>query len=141
MVEHGFAVTLMRSDGKVYVLVNDDNSIAASKSVDEVIKGFEDRYNRKHAISYEGSMSACINYIFFQPAAVWYENLDALRASLFAGVRDEDIRVYSVRNVSGGFRGLLCGPGSEAVWEAARKPGLITEDFDRIKQEVTANHR
>lgn len=110
MSSGGFAVTLMRYDGKVYVLVNDDNSIAASESVDGIIMRFQDRYNRRHALSYEGSMSACLNYIFFQPAAVWYDNLDSLRASLFAGLRDEDIRVYTVTNISGGFRGLLCGP-------------------------------
>lgn len=122
----GFAVTLMRSDDKVYLLVNKNNSIAASNSVSEIIYGFEDRYNRSHASSYEWSMSACLNYIFFQPAAVWYDDLDSLRASLFAGMRDEDLRIYDVRNISGGFRGILCGPSGEAVWKKALKPELIS---------------
>lgn len=130
-----FAVTLMESEGKYYVVVNDDNSVAAHKSVEEGLKSFEKLYNTNHARSYEGSMSACINWLFFRPAIVGFASLSALRKDLFAGIADEDIRVYSVRNVSGGFLGLLCGEGADKVWQTAAKPALITEEANKFKAE------
>lgn len=122
----GFAIVLMKSDEKYYVVVDDDNSIGTYKTAGEALGSFEDLYERNHARSFEGSMSACINWMSFQPAVVWFEDVEGIRRALFSGIRDEDIRVHSVRNVSGGFRGLLCGPGVESIWTEAPKPALIS---------------
>ncbi len=121
----GHAIVLMKCEGKFYTVVNQDNSISAFKSVEDGLASFENIYDRKHN-SYEGSMSACINWMTFQPAILWFEDVAAIRNTLFAGVKDEDIRVYHHTHVSGGFRGLLCGPEAESYWNAARKPALIT---------------
>jgi hypothetical protein len=139
--EKGFSVVLMRTDDKHYLVVNEDNSVAARDSVEKYVEDFESLYNRKHAFSYEGSMSACINYLFMQPSVVWFDSVDSLRLALFAGAKDEDLRVCEVRCVAGGFRGLICGAGAGELWEKGRQPLLISDGFYAALAEAKATRR
>lgn len=83
------------------------------------IRYYEDGYNKAHAISYEGSMSACINYMFFRPSIV-NMSLEAIESMV-----DEQV-VHTMRNVAGTCHFLpLIHAVADVRWNAGTKPRLI----------------
>lgn len=136
-----FACVLVKITGdkgdEFYVELHQDRRVAAYPTVEAGIAAIEKAYNRKHAVSYEGSMSACMNYMYFHRAVVACKDVDDLRAKVFGGVPDADLRVVSLSHLSGYVLGLKADQELAAkAWKRAKKPKLITEGFDAVKQQV-----
>jgi hypothetical protein len=119
-----FHVALIRTARDYFVLLNHDRSICGFISIEAGRDSFEGMYMDSHRRSYEGSMSACINHITFQPAFISIESLD----EIYRWVADpERMKVCSVSNVSGHFVGLLLDSTKAAsVWERGAKPKLYS---------------
>lgn len=64
------------------LMTSHDGSIEAFATEQEAMDFFTKGYNRSHQRSYQGSMSACIHYIFFQPVIVRFDSDTALKAAL-----------------------------------------------------------
>jgi hypothetical protein len=124
-----FAVSLVKASDKFYVSLNRDKSVCGFSSVAEGLASYEDMYNRNHRRSYEGSMSACINAMFFQPAVVLFDNANEFKKKLLPDDLDEsDVRVVELSHVSGYMLGIEADKAKAArIWEKAAKPRLITE--------------
>lgn len=123
-----FAVVLAKVDGKYYVQLNRDKSVAASASVQEGIASIERSFNRNHMRSFEGSMSACIHGMEFQYAVVPCASAQDLRRKLLDATKpDAELQVVELSAVSGYMVGLVADQDKAApVWEAAEKPRLIS---------------
>lgn len=124
--EKSFAIALVKADGEYYVLVNrGDNSVAGFRSIDAGLQFYEEKYERKHRSGYEQSMSACINYIFFQPAIVEFTGVEELREALGLGV---DPTLCTLSHVSGFMSGIRADREKAApIWDKAEKPILIRD--------------
>lgn len=123
IVEKPFAIALVKADGEYYVLVNRDNSVAGFDSVHAGLAFYEEKYERRHRSGYEQSMSACINYIFFQPAIVEFKGVEELREALGLGA---DPTLCTLSHVSGFMSGIRADREKAAtIWDKAEKPILI----------------
>ncbi len=125
IAEKPFAIALVKADGEYYVLVNRDehHSVAGFGSVHAGLAFYEEKYERKHRSGYEQSMSACINYIFFQPAIVEFKGVEELREALGLGA---DPTLCSLSHVSGFMSGIRADREKAApIWDKAEKPILI----------------
>lgn len=113
-------------DPTAYYLKTDrEGMVSAFKSVAKAVGHYEEGYNRKHAQGYEGSMSACINNMFFQPSAIsmTLEDLGKLVE------RDADGVMHLTRlsHVSGFMIGIPCKLDEAAkLWQKGRKPRVIS---------------
>ena len=119
------AILIRAGDPTGYYLMTDsDGNVTSFASSVKAVRHFEGGYKRKHAQGYEGSMSACINSLFFQPAAISGSLADLGKLV----VRSEDGRMSLSRlsHVSGTMYGIPCKPDEAAtLWEAGDKPALI----------------
>jgi len=61
-----------RNDGKeqIWLLANEDGSVCGFNSAPEGANYYEDVYRRNHSRGFEASMSACLNFIAFEPSIV-----------------------------------------------------------------------
>ena len=89
---------------------------------------YEDAYKAAHARSHEGSMSACVNFIFLQPSIVGFKNEEAIKKVL---KMDKDGGVCPAHLSNGLVRmdGVECNKKAEALWEKGAKPHLIKEGW------------
>jgi len=113
LVKTGGLIGLMmtRAEGKYL--------IHGFESETDGIRYFEDAYNRNHSRSYEASMSACLNRIFFQPSIVRL-SIDEVRPII------EGDGVVTAINTSGGMVLLpLLKKQAETLWNSGVKPRLI----------------
>lgn len=132
-----FAVFLVRVEDDYYLKLNPDDTIAAAPSVKEGVAAVEEAFNRKHATSYEGSMSACVHAMFFGYSLVEAKSVEDLKAKLLdPTIPDSEHRIYSLQNVAGYMRGLKADRKKAArIWKAAQKPALITEGVNAMIEE------
>ena len=84
---------------------------------------FEDAYKRFHNRSYEGSMSACLNWMAYQPSiahlALW--EMEQLV---------EEYTVVHAWHVSGGMHYIpLRAADAKVIWDKGCKPTLIQDDW------------
>lgn len=108
-----------------YLMTDREGMVSAFKSVAEAVGHFETGYNRKHAQGYEGSMSACINSMFFQPAAIsmTLEDLGKLVERDADGV----MHLSRLSHVSGFMNGIPCKLDAAAkLWQKGSKPRVIS---------------
>jgi hypothetical protein len=121
----------VKSQAGLHLQLNDDGkTIAAWPTTEKALAFYEQGYARKHMQSYEGSMSACINWMQFQPSVVTL-SLEEVRP-LVDWKKDEKTgklcaQVQRVSGLSGGFDGITLLSSAEAVWEAGAKPKLVPE--------------
>jgi hypothetical protein len=115
-------VCLINTHKAIGLLMNMDDKVAyiyGFKSKKEGLRYFEDAYNRNHDMSYEASMSACINHIFFQPSIVslTIEEIKAIGPQ----------KLLRLSHISG-FMTILSLPRKAAkpIWDAGAKPKLIS---------------
>lgn len=123
MIVDPFYICLMKTEAEIAVVANDDGSISARQHSHEWVGEFEQMYNSAHATSYERSMSACINSIFFRPSFIRVDGLDDIKQRVL-DTETAILKRYS--NVSGGFRGISSKTDLTELWEGGIKPRLIS---------------
>lgn len=110
---------MFKSDGRVYMCLNEDGSIRGFRSLQEGVDAFKAPYDRSSARGYEGSMSALIHRITFQPRIVAAPAAESLKGAVVA----DGARATRVSNVSGSMLGAPCdGPGAAALYESGVSP-------------------
>jgi len=121
-------VALVKFDGHIGAMCDRDNStVAAFKTKKEGEGVFESGYNAGHTRSYEGSMSACMNFIQFQPKVIKVKDGVELQTILGVGPYHRlDCRAIS------GFMSMIVAkkpnPDLEKIFETGSTPRLISED-------------
>lgn len=100
--------------------IQDDGSwvVQGFESETDGLRYFEEAYERAHARGYESSMSACINWLVFQPS-ILRMSLEQIR-DLAAGPR-----IHNWSSVAGSMRVIPLKPEAEPLWESGAKPKLI----------------
>ncbi len=71
-------VAVFRCDEKYYLLLTKNDgvyNIQGWPNKQDALNYFTSGYNQSHDRGYEGSMSACINYILFQPVVLSFDGL------------------------------------------------------------------
>jgi hypothetical protein len=113
-----------------YVILanSDDRSIRGWHTLREAKAHFEDSYNTAHSRSYEGSMSACVNFMFFNYSII-ETDLEEIKGKIAA----EDPGTLRISHISGRITGITTRPEAKDFWDRGVKPSLITEDFNRVK--------
>ena len=122
-------VAIFHSNSKYYLLLSvDDNtcSIQGWVSLPKALSYFEDGYNQCHSRSYESSMSACINFIQFQPKIVSFDGLDDMIKKLDLQDNPTPLRLSSI---SGSYTVLkLKTELAESLYDNGFGPKLITKE-------------
>lgn len=119
-------VALFKQDGKiVYLLMTDDtpHEIMGWENLKDGLNYFTRGYNQAHGRGYESSMSACINYISFNPKLVQFKDLQELVEKLLGS---EPPRLMHLRHIAGNYFALKCIPSAIDVYEAGISPDLIS---------------
>ena len=116
-------VALIKTDGKVYLMMDSGtpSTIIGFESISKGIHYFEDAYNDNHNRSYESSMSACINYIFFQPSIVVFKD----GIEYIEKILEQPVKLWSTSNISGRILGLPLKKAFYTLWDEGDKPKLI----------------
>lgn len=119
----------LRADNKIYIMA-DGGMISGFENKQKALDFFQKGYNQSHRRGYEASMSACINYITFQPA-IHEISEDELQGLVEQGVIvPETFKSYSLNHISGMMTGALCtGENAEKWHESGTSPRLIEERF------------
>lgn len=119
-------ILIQAGDPRAYYLMTDrEGMVSGFKSVADAVGHFEAGYNRKHAQSFEGSMSACINSMFFQPSAISMTQEDL--GKLVERDADGVMHLSRLSHVSGFMNGIPCKLEEAAkLWEKGRKPRIIS---------------
>lgn len=100
-------------------------SIRGFKSEAEGLEYFESAYRRAHHRSYEGSMSACINFMFFRPS-IMKLSIPEIETLI------EERKIVRAQNVAGGVDYLpLVADKTQPIWEKGAKPALIKDEWLR----------
>lgn len=101
----------------------DTYSIRGFKSEQDGLEYFESAYRRAHQRSYEGSMSACINAIFFRPSIVQL-SIPEIHTLI------EEQKVVRAHHTSGMIDYVpLIAEKAEPIWEKGSKPALYREGW------------
>lgn len=121
-------IVSIKADNKIYLHIGNENVVSDFETVERAMQFFERPYEKAHSRGYEASMSACINYITYQPRVHnWeYENLSPL---VEQGVIDNDTyRAYELSHVSGHVKGALCTGVNAEIWhESGISPSLVRQ--------------
>lgn len=119
------AVVIVLYDGTYSLMTDHEGVVVGYTSEAKALASFEDAYERKHRQSYEGSMSACIHSLFFQPSVITIRGTEDLEPLV---KRDEDgtVGLAEMRTVAGSMTGLVLNlEAGKAAWERGTKPRLI----------------
>ena len=108
------ALVSFYADNKVYLLLGEDRIVQAFDSVRRALDYFESPYLRAHNRGFTSSMSACLNYITFNPAIHSWEHEDLSKLIEMGVIASDTFRSYTIGNISGQIKGALC-TGAEAV--------------------------
>lgn len=120
-----FYMALIDTSGGIFIYCDDDHHICAAKTEGEAIEWFEKTYKRKHQQSFEGSMSACINWMQFQPSIV-HMSLSDIKKDL---IDESKVEPVSMNSVSGFMKGIKVTftKNGKKYWDKGTKPQLIRE--------------
>ena len=114
-------IALIKSDGNIYIMANNDFSIRAFESETEAVRYFEDGYNSCHKRSYEASMSAVVNWLHFQPSIIHVYGIFDIKERLI----EEKVKCVSLGSIAGRMKAIECKEGVEKIWDEGIKPKLI----------------
>jgi len=119
-----FFIVLIKTNKGVFILAQSEkgNAVQAFKRREEALGYFEDAYNDKHSSGYEGSMSACINWMFYQPSVVEVVGLEDIKT-----IAAEEPRLFHLQNSSGSMTGIDTREVAKELWENGVKPKLIRD--------------
>ena len=115
-----FACLIKTSQGIYWLATKDPISVTGFTSKKQGLQYFEDAYGAAHERGYEASMSACINWIFFQPSIIGFE-------------KQEDMLPFyeghpSKLSCVAGFITALTGKGDlQKLWDEGTKPDLCPQ--------------
>lgn len=88
----------------------------------EGVKLIEDAYNETHQRGYEGSMSACIHHMGYQPSVILTAGVDDIKSRI---ITDEQ-KVFRMSGMAGRMEGIETRTGAVDLWENGAKPRLIS---------------
>ena len=118
LIETNSGVFLMMTDPR-FEKKSKKSEIQGFESIQEGVAFFERAYNAAHQGSYESSMSACINNIFFRPSIVEFNNVEEIVPFLA-----EPVQLMTLTCVAGRLYGLKF-KDAKNLWEKGTKPELI----------------
>jgi hypothetical protein len=143
-------VVILNTSDKYWLMLHKDGphaySVLGWNNLDKALAYFEEGYRQSHQRNYEGSMSACINYIQFQPRIVEFADLADLENrllphplpdvpeakdimdALIATKHPEAVSRVPCRvsHISGRYDCLpLINELAQPFWAAGRSPSLI----------------
>jgi len=117
-------VVLIDTREGCFLLAADKNfSIQSFKTKKEAIAFFEDSYNDSHKRGYTSSMSACINWITYNPSIIKVSNLDEIGKNIVGNKP----RGFKLHHISGLMYGISTIPEAITYWKRGIKPKLISE--------------
>lgn len=114
-------IVLIQSKEDYYILANSDDSISSFNTEEDAIKYFEKGYRSYHYRSYEGSMSACLNFLTFRPSIIKIKDVEDIRDNIAA----EKPRKITLSHVSGSMDVITTREKAKELWESGKKPRLI----------------
>ena len=115
-------IVLIESEENYYILVNSkDYSVLGFSTEKEGIEYFEKAYKSCHSRSYEGSMSACLNFLIFRPSIIKIEDLEDIRDNIAA----EKPHKITLSHVSGSMDVITTREKAKELWKSGKKPRLI----------------
>lgn len=123
-MEQSFVSIVKTTEDLHLVLSKDTNgqwNVQGWHSKKEALAYYENGYQNFHKRDYQSSMSACINWMSFQPSIVAL-TLDEIKELV------SDMQRHSLRNIAGGFDGIQLKPEAVAIWENGAKPRLIHDE-------------
>ncbi len=115
-------IALIKSDEKVYIMIG-DKAVMAFKTKREGLDFFESAYNNGHNRGYESSMSACLNWMSYNPSIVKISNQEELKH--LATNPPEAVALSSISGFMTGFKTREEVGGK--YWESGVKPKLIKD--------------
>ena len=118
-------VSIVKTEIGFFLLVSkvdDQWSVMGFKTEREGLGYYEIGYARSHNRSYESSMSACLNWMAYQPSIIELE-LEIMKALT------KDQHVYHLRHVAGYMDGIKLTEEAAKYWEAGKKPELINNEM------------
>ena len=122
LINHDEIYALMVfSNGEWYFYMNEDGTFRGDVEILDLIHPIEEAYMSCHERSYEGSMSAYINWISFR-----YKVIKTRTSELKNLIHDTTI--HKCRNISGGFLGVKLKPEMYHIMEKGAEPKLIVYD-------------
>jgi hypothetical protein len=114
-------IVLILAEENVYILAMKDFNILAFNSLEKAISYFEDSYNSNHDRGYEASMSACLNFITYQPSVIKVENIEDIKNNVAA----VEPKYIQLSHVSGFIKGITTREEAIELWNSGKKPNLI----------------
>jgi predicted ATPase len=114
-------IALILAEEKVYILATNDFNVLAFTSLEKAISYFEDSYNCNHNRGYEASMSACLNFITYQPSVIKVENIEDIKNSVAA----VEPKCVQLSHVSGFIKCITTRDKAIELWNKGKKPSLI----------------
>lgn len=121
--EPRFLVLLRGANEKdVYIMASDEGKIHGFITEDEANKYFLRAYEEKHSQSFEGSMSACVHFIQFQPRVVGFEDLEDIKRR----IASDPPRLVLMVGQAGGLNAITCRPEAYEIWNKAESVPLIS---------------
>lgn len=116
-------VAMVGFEGGYYVLLGDDNGVIGFDSLRRGLDYFERAYNDNHSRGYEKSMSACLNFIAFQPKVVGIKNVRDLADRI---VGSSQSVATQLSHISGYYNTIECkADGAPEAYAKGRTPALI----------------
>lgn len=108
-------------------------------SEEEGLHCFEGGYDESHLRSYEGSMSACVNWMFFHPSIIKVEDgIEGLKKLV-----GENPKMWSYNSIAGHYKGIPIEPKmGKILWERGAKPSIWDKDrFHKIVERENVKER
>jgi hypothetical protein len=122
--EKDIFIALIKADNEIYIMVSDKN-VQAFETLKKAIGFFENTYKEKHLGNYESSISACINWLQYNPSIIKVANQEELTS--IATNPPVDVQLRSVSGAMVGFKTRK--DVSENLWDKGIKPDLIKNEF------------
>jgi hypothetical protein len=128
MSDKTYVAVMKTTEGYFLMLTQDTQSkirsILGWKSLGDATRYFEDGYNENHRRGYEASMSACMNYIQFQPRILEFNGLQDMIDKLRLTAGEKAMRLHSI---SGSYEVMkLDSVLAEPIYKNAVNPKLIS---------------
>ena len=117
-------VSLLKTSEGFFLVLTQDRNIRVFESRGDGLRYYEDSYTRAHRRNYEGSMSACVNWMQFQPSIVEVE--EPVLENIAAKILDPALSVVALNSASGHYVVACTRPEAEQLWDEGVKPRLIS---------------
>jgi hypothetical protein len=120
-VPHYLILIKGKEEGEVFIMATEDLMVHGFETLKQTKDYFLESYGNAHSRSYEGSMSACVHFMQFQPHIVRFESLDDIKNRIAA----EDPHVHSLTSIAGRMLGISCRKEAYKIWKESESAPLI----------------